>query len=80
MQLGYAIGPVDAKVNTKKFYVTFEVSAKATKLHGISQETLMAAGKPLEEVLREFLSDVIEACRKGARVVAHQIEVCFFSA
>ena len=34
----------------------------------------MAAGKSLEEVLREFLSDVVEACRKGARVVAHQIE------
>ena len=51
-----------------------EVSAKATKLHGISQETLMAAGKPLEEVLREVLSDVVEACRKGARVVAHQVE------
>ena len=40
----------------------------------------MAAGKPLEEVLWEFLSDDIEACRKGARVVAQQIEVCFFSA
>ena len=81
MQLGYAIGAVDEEITTKKFYVTpegFEVSAKATKLHGISQETLMAAGRPLEEVMREFLSDVVEACRKEARVVAHQIEVCFF--
>ena len=83
MQLGYTIGAVDEEVTTKKFYVTpegFEVSAKANKLHGITQETLMTAGKSLEEVLQEFLSDVIEACRKGARVVAHQIEVCFFSA
>ena len=81
MQLGYAIGAVDEEVTTKKFYVTpegFEVSATATKLHGISQETLMAAGKPLEEVLREFISDVVEACRKGARVVAHQIEEILF--
>ena len=81
MQLGYAIGAVDEEVTTKKFYVTpegFEVSAKATKLHGISQERLMAAGKPLEEVLREFLSDVVEACSKGGRVVAHQIEVSVF--
>ena len=80
VQLGYAIGPVDAEVTTKKFYVTpegFEVSAKATKLHGISQETLMAAGKPLEEVLREFMTDVVDACSKGGRVVAHQIEVSF---
>ena len=37
------------------------MSAKATKLHGISQETLMTAGKPLEEVLREFMTDVVEA-------------------
>ena len=68
---------MDEEVATKKFYVTpegFEVSAKATKLHDITQETLMAAGKPLEEALREFLSNVVEACRKGARVVAHQIE------
>ena len=83
MQLGYAIVAVDEEVTAKKFYVTpegFEVSAKATKLHGISQETLMAAGKSLEEVLREFLSDVVEACGKGARVVAHQIEETpFFS-
>ena len=75
VQLGYAIGAVDEEVATKKFYV----SAKATKLHGISQETLMAAGKPLGEVLQEFLSDVVEACRKGARVVAHQIEEILFS-
>ena len=81
VQLGYAIGAVDEEVTTKKFYVTpegFEVSGKATKLHGISQETPMAAGKPLEEVLREFMSDVVEASRKGARVVAHQIEVSVF--
>ena len=81
MQLGYVIGAVDEEITTKKFYVTpegFEVSAKATKLHGISQETLMAAGRPFEEVMREFLSDVVEACRKGARVVAHQIEVSVF--
>ena len=82
MQLGYAIGPVDAEVTTKKFYVTpegFEVSAKATKLHGISQDTLKPAGKPLEEVLQEFMTDVVEACSKGGRVVAHQIDVSFFS-
>ena len=81
VQLGYAIGHVDEEVTVKKFYVMpegFAVSAKATKLHGITQETLMAAGKPLEEVLREFMSDVFEACRKGARVVAHQIEEILF--
>ena len=81
MQVGYAIGAVDEEITTKKFYVTpegFGVSAKATKLHGISQETLMAAGRPLAEVMREFMSDVVEACRKGARAVAHQIEVSVF--
>ena len=83
VQLGYAIGAMDEEVTAKKFYVTpegFEVSAKANKLHGITQETLMTAGKPLGDVLQEFMNDVIEACRKGARVVAHQIEeIPFFS-
>ena len=39
----------------------------------------MAAGKPLGDVLQEFLSDVVEACRKGGRAVAHQIEEIPFS-
>ena len=72
---------MDEEVTAKKFYVTpegFEVSAKANKLHGITQETLMTAGKPLGDVLQEFMNDVIEACRKGARVVAHQIEEILF--
>ena len=38
----------------------------------------MAAGMPLGDVLQEFMSDVVEACRKGARVVAHQIEEILF--
>lgn len=79
IQLGWAIGEAcgDAAVNTKAYLVRpdgFEVAAKATAFHKFSHEHVAREGRPLIDVLREFMLDVQAACADGGRVAAHQLE------
>ena len=80
IQLGWAIGPtasldpVEAKACYVNPYGDFAVSTKAVRFHNISQELLAEQGRPLKEVLLEFLEDVVAATERGGRVVAHHLE------
>ncbi len=79
IQLGWAVGGAsgDADVNTKVYIVKpegFEVTADATNFHGLTHEHVERKGEPLADVLREFMSDVKDACANGGRVSAHQLE------
>ena len=50
---------------TKALYVKperFEITKDATKYHHISQQQALREGVYLADALREFLSDVVEAC------------------
>lgn len=78
IQLGWVIGPtmnaipVDAKSILIKPGRDVQVSGEAANFHKITNERLTEQGRPLEDVLREFMADVEAACERGARLVAHQ--------
>ena len=77
VQLGWVIGGArgDAPAFTKTYFVKpigFQVTADATKFHNISHEYVFREGRRLDDVLREFMTDVKAACTAGGRVVAHQ--------
>jgi len=52
----------------------YEITEKATRRHKISHAQATAEGRPLPDVLREFMRDVAEAYESGGRIVAHHIE------
>ena len=52
----------------------FEISKKAEGKHGKSQALVVAEGRPLTEVLKEFMSVVTDVVANGGKCVAHQIE------
>ena len=79
VQLGWAIGPADSAsdVITKSHVVRpegFNISSRAEKVHKISTDHAMREGRPLADVLEEFMHDVLNAVNKGGRVCAHQLE------
>ena len=47
----------------------FEVSSEAVKMHGITQEKLEIAGVPLDDALQVMVTDVLQQCFRGARLV-----------
>ncbi len=79
VQIGWAIGDARAAapVSVKASIVQpdgFQISAKATKFHGISHATACKNGRPVADVLRDFMADVLEACSSGGRIVLHNLE------
>ena len=79
VQLGWVIGgpDVDSEVRKKVSLIHphgFEIQEKAARFHGISQSHALRHGRPLTDVLRDFMRDVLECCDHGGRVVAHQLE------
>ena len=52
----------------------FVIAEKATALHGITQEAALAQGRPLRDVLTEFMEVVGRAEALGARLVVHHLE------
>ena len=52
----------------------FEISAKATKLHGVSTQRAQAEGLPLKSVLDSFMRVLEHAYQRGGRVVIHHLE------
>ena len=82
VQIAWVVGKayIDAPVVTKSYLVKpdgFEIATKAINFHHITNEEAAAKGKPLQEVLLEFMSDVKDACMSGGRVCAHQIEFVY---
>ena len=80
VQLGWAAGRDAATqiLSTKTFTVKpngFVISGEATKKHGISQAYAEREGRPLVDILRDFMGDLDAAVTgHGARVVAHHLE------
>jgi DNA polymerase III epsilon subunit-like protein len=79
VQLGWSISKahVAAAAETKVYLVKpdgFDVTPRATQFHKITHERAQAEGRPLTEVLQEFMCDVKGAYASGGRLVAHQIE------
>ncbi len=52
----------------------FEISKKATDFHHITQQEAVTEGLPLEDVLREFMLDMVDLYHRGGRVVIHHLE------
>ena len=52
----------------------FVIAEKATALHGITQEAALAQGRPLRDVLTEFMGVVGRAEALGARLVVRHLE------
>ncbi len=77
IELGWSIGTLDCDSPVVKSYLIqpngFIVSTDATEKHNISHE-MAVAGRPLRDVLEEFVSDVFPLCCSGARVAAHHLE------
>ena len=81
VQLGWNVGEasMDVRGVMKTFLVRprdFEVSEKATKkCHGITHERAVRESVDLALVLQDFMKDVREACSRGGRICAHQLEL-----
>ncbi len=77
IELGWSVGTLDCEQPLVKSYLIqpdgFEVSADATEIHSISH-SMAVGGRPLREVLEQFVTDVFPLCKSGARVVAHHLE------
>ena len=72
IQLGWAIGTSTEDMAVKSIMVRpdgFEVSSEAVKMHGIAQEKLEIAGVPLDNALQVMVTDVLQQCSRGARLV-----------
>ena len=79
VQLGWAVGDasVDAEIVVKSALIQprgFEIAEKAIAHHHITQDIALEHGRPLASVLEEFMRDVSQACSRGVRVCAHQLE------
>ncbi len=78
VQIGWAIGGLlESEPKVKEYIILpedFQISEKAAKYHGICESKATSYGKPLREVLNEFIVDVRGAVAKGGRVVAHNLE------
>ena len=76
IQLGWAVGTSTEDMVVKSIMVRpdgFEVSSEAVKMHGITQEKLEIAGVPLDDALQVMVTDVLQQCSRGARLVAHNL-------
>lgn len=52
----------------------FDISERATRVHGISTATAAKDGCDLADILQLFITDVLQACANGAKICAHQFE------
>ena len=77
VQIGWAVGRTSEPATTKEYLVQpcgFEISAKASQKHGVSQEQALAQGAPLRSALEEFMRDVVDAYADGGRLGSHHLE------
>ena len=77
VELGWAIGDIGRSDPLVKSYlikpIGFTIANDATMLHRITND-MAASGRSLREVLEEFVTDVFQLCREGARLVSHHLE------
>ena len=79
VQIGWAMGEARAGAplwEYEEFLVkpeNFMIAEKATAVHGITQETAMAHGRPLRDVLVDLMCMVRRAKTVGARMVVHHL-------
>ena len=79
VQLGWVVSKVVVEGElalSKEFLVKpegFDISTKATGHHKINHSQAVEEGRPLRDVLEEFMRDVIDVHEQGGRVVAHQV-------
>ena len=78
VQLGWCFGPPGFKCTMKERLVRpvgFEISEKAAKYHGITQETAARDGMHLADVLSALCADLLQAVKEhNARLVCHHLE------
>ncbi len=78
VQIGWAIGDKSADEALVKEYIVkpegFTISDKAANYHKITNHKANIEGKPLREILLEFISDIRAWTAKGGRVVSHNLE------
>ena len=77
VQLGWVVGLGDKFSVKKEYLITpsdYIISDKATKFHKISHAEALASGRPLRDVLIEFIEDVRSLLRHKGRVVCHNLE------
>ena len=78
VQLGWAaVDPVSKKCFPKSYLVKpvgFVITEGVTEIHKIAHDDALRKGRPLAEVLEEFMQDVRGAVERNGRVIAHQIE------
>ena len=77
VQLGWVMG-IGGKFSLKKeYFITpsdYTISEKATKYHNISHEQAVANGRPLRDVLTEFIEDVRMLLHRSGRLACHHLE------
>jgi hypothetical protein len=77
VQIGWAVWKHDEPMVVKERLVKpqgYTISAKATRYHGISQAFADSQGMRLRDVLNEFMQEMSELHRAGARIVVHHLE------
>ena len=77
-QLGWACGYADMRrPPERKCYLVkptdFAITIDATKCHGITQAEAVERGRPLVDVLKEFMADVMAEHASGGRICAHHL-------
>ena len=79
VQLGWTKGYTDLRQNPeRKCYLIkpddFTITSDATKFHKITNAEAVEYGRPLPDVLDEFMADVMAECKSTGQVCAHHLE------
>ena len=77
VQLGWSFGPPSEDATIKEVLICpegFEISEKATKYHGISNELVKTHGISLKDALNDFMNDAASVIDKNGRMVCHHLE------
>ena len=77
VQLGWVMR-LGEKLDVKKEYLIqpsdYIIAEKATSFHKITHAAAAASGRPLRDVLVEFIDDVRELLRRSGRIACHHLE------
>ena len=78
VQLGWCMHMAQSSdIVEKKYFITpdaFEVSKSAEAVHHITDKDLHKSGRPLRDVLSEFMLDVSRMVQCGGMICAHHLE------
>ena len=79
VQIGWSVGTTGAQEpEEREEYVVlpegFQIAAKATAKHGITEERAQKEGRPLREVLEKFMQAMVRLDERNGRVVSHHLE------